>query len=106
MKHSSFKDIVYAITQKIPAGKVMTYGQVAKLAGNPNAARAVGMCMSKNTDTKKIPCHRVVASNGKLTGYAFGGVITKAELLKKEGVIFKGETVDLSASLWNFPKNN
>lgn len=102
MKNSVFifKTKVYDIVSKIPPGKVMTYGQVAKLAGSSNAARAVGMCMSRNTDTKKVPCHRVVASNGKLTGYAFGkGTETKKQLLIKEGVNFIGEKVDLSKSL-------
>jgi O-6-methylguanine DNA methyltransferase len=95
---NSFKSKVYEIVSNIPAGKVMTYGQVAKLAGSPKAARAVGMCMSTNTDTKVVPCHRVVASNGKLTGYAFGGIVSKKNLLINEGIIFKGEKVNLSIS--------
>jgi O-6-methylguanine DNA methyltransferase len=99
MQSHTFKEYVYKIVGEIPAGKVMTYGQVALLAGSPLAARAVGMCMSTNLDTKKVPCHRVVASNGKLTGYAFGeGIVTKKQLLLKEGVIFKGDAVDLSIS--------
>lgn len=98
----SFRDRVYEIAKTIPAGKVMTYGQLAQLVGNPRAARAVGMCMRTNTDPKIVPCHRVVASNGKLTGYAFGaGVMTKKELLEKEGVIFVNDKVDLVSSLWN-----
>lgn len=100
----TFRDKVYAIAKEIPAGKVMTYGQLAELVGNPKAARAVGMCMRTNVDPKIVPCHRVVASDGKLTGYAFGaGVMTKKELLEKEGVLFTGERVDLSVSLWNYP---
>ena len=92
----NFQQKVYEIVSKIPAGKVMTYGQVAKLAGSPRAARAVGMCMSRNKDRNTVPCHRVVAANGALTGYAFGdGVSTKRKLLLDEGVIFVDGRVNL-----------
>jgi methylated-DNA-protein-cysteine methyltransferase related protein len=96
----TFQQKVYALAKQIPAGKVATYGQLAKILGSPGASRAVGMCLSKNIDPKTIPCHRVVASNGKLTGYAFGGISKKKEILEKEGVKFKGEFVDLSMSQW------
>ena len=97
----TFKERVYDVVAKIPKGKVATYGQIAKLAGRPGAARAVGMCMRTNKDTKRIPCHRVVGSTGKLTGYAYGkGVITKKSLLAKEGVKFLRDTVDLKVSGW------
>lgn len=96
-----FRQRVYSLTKQIPKGKVMTYGQIAQLVGSPGAARAVGVCMKENSDPKSIPCHRVVASNGKLTGYAFGqGIATKEQLLKKEGVRFKDNKVDLKSSLW------
>ncbi len=102
---SDFKTRVYEIVAGIPEGKVATYGQVAALAGNTGAARAVGMCMSRNTDTKKVPCHRVVSATGALTGYAFGdGIATKKKMLVKEGIQFKGEKVDLAASGWNGKK--
>lgn len=97
----SFTEKIYKIASKIPKGKVATYGQLAKMAGNPRAARAVGMCMKHNPDMKVVPCHRVVASDGKLTGYAFGnGIPTKKKMLLKEGVVFKGERVNLSRSQW------
>ena len=74
----SFLQKVYKVAAKSPEGKVLTYGQLARLAGSPRAARAVGMCMSKNRDIKAVPCHRVVAADGKLTGYSIGdGVKTK-----------------------------
>ena len=98
---TDFTKRVYAIVAGIPKGKVATYGQVALIAGRPGAARAVGMVMSKNKDTKAVPCHRVVASNGALTGYAYGnGIATKKNMLKKERVIFKGEKIDLRVSGW------
>jgi methylated-DNA-protein-cysteine methyltransferase-like protein len=97
----SFTDKVYALAKQIPSGKVATYGQLAKLAGSPKAARAVGMCMKHNPDMNTIPCHRVVASDGKLTGYAYGdGIATKKELLLKEGVSFVNGKVDLRVSRW------
>lgn len=80
----------------------MTYGQVAALVSSAGAARAVGLCMKHNPDTTLVPCHRVVASDGALTGYsAEGGVRTKRAKLENEGVIFFGERVDLGTSLWH-----
>lgn len=97
----SFTSTVRSIVASVPKGKVATYGQVAALAGRPRAARAVGMIMSTNKDTKAVPCHRVVGSTGVLTGYAYGnGIRTKKEMLQHEGVRFSGEKVDLRASLW------
>ena len=97
----TFTSRVYEVVARIPKGKVATYGQVAKLAGNPGAARAVGSAMRNNPSRAKVPCHRVVASNGALTGYAFGkGLATKKNMLLKEGVTFRGERIDLSVSGW------
>ncbi len=98
---SSFRQKVYKVAKRIPVGKVATYGQLAVLAGSPRAARAVGMCMKQNPDLKIIPCHRVVASDGRLTGYSAGeGVKTKKEKLLQEGVSFREEKVDLVVSQW------
>lgn len=83
-KQLIFSEKVYAVVSKIPKGKTMTYGQVAAKAGNPRAARAVGMLMSKNYNTK-IPCHRVVRSDGNMGGYNRGGTERKKEILKEEG---------------------
>jgi len=94
-----FKNKVYSIIERVPKGKVTTYGQVARLAGNSKAARAVGALMKNNPDTKRIPCHRVVSSKGKLTGFsAKGGIEKKKEMLLDEGVNFVGDIVDLSRS--------
>lgn len=97
----SFRDRVYNAASQIPAGKVATYGQLARMAGSPGAARAVGMCMMHNPDMSVVPCHRVVASDGKLTGYAYGdGIVTKKEKLLAEGVSFTGDRVNLAVSQW------
>jgi methylated-DNA-protein-cysteine methyltransferase related protein len=101
MKQPTFREKVYKIAATIPAGKVVTYGQLAALAGSPKAARAAGMCMKLNTNPTSIPCHRVVSSTGKLVDYAFGGTLVKKEKLMKEGIIFKGEKIDLKAFQWN-----
>ncbi len=102
--YSPFKEKIYALAKQIPKGKVATYGQLATLAGSPGASRAVGMCMSTNKTPETIPCHRVVASNGKLTGYAFGGITKKKEILEKEGIKFINNNIDLKTYLWN-PNN-
>ena len=98
---SEFGKKVYNLTRSIPKGKVATYGMLAKLAGKPKAARAVGLYMRLNPDAPATPCHRVVARDGSLTGYsASGGLSRKKEMLLKEGVSFTGGRVDLTKSLW------
>src|SRR3989338_3056345 len=97
----NFKERVYKICRSIPKGKVATYGQLAKLAGKSKAARAVGVFMKNNPDVPQTHCHRVVASDGKLTGYSgVGGITQKKKMLLKEGVCFKNNRVDLSRSQW------
>ena len=82
----NFQEKVYAVVKKIPKGKVMTYGEVAKKIGLPKSARAVGTVLSKNYDPK-IPCHRVIRSDGKIGNYNRGGMKSKLAILKKEGYI-------------------
>lgn len=97
----SFKEKVYEMCRRIPKGKVVTYGQLAKMVEHPGAARAVGMCMKTNEDVPHTPCHRVVASDGSLHGYSGeGGLGGKKRMLMEEGVKFKGERVDLKESKW------
>lgn len=84
----NFAEKVYDVVRKIPRGKVLTYKEVAKMAGNPKAYRAVGNILSKNKDLK-VPCHRVIRSDGKPGGY--NGIIKskkKIDILKKEGIKF------------------
>lgn len=82
-KRPNFSERVYAVVAKIPAGKTMTYKQVAVAAGKPLAARAVGTLMSKNYNPD-VPCHRVIRSDGKIGNYNRGGPSRKAELLLEE----------------------
>ena len=81
----TFTQKVYEVIKKIPKGKVLTYKEVAKRAGSPRAYRGVGNILSKNHDPK-IPCHRVIRSDGKLGGYN-RGLNAKKAILKKEGYI-------------------
>lgn len=77
-KRTVFRDKIYDLAKQIPRGKVATYGQLAELVGSPGAARAVGMCMKTNLHPEIIPCYKVVASDGSLTGYSAGeGIVTK-----------------------------
>ena len=90
---STIKDRdVYDLLLKIPAGKVSTYGDLAKALGNPLASRQVGRILGRNPNPIKVPCHRVVMSNGKVGGYAYGSD-RKRQLLEKEGLAFSNETV-------------
>ena len=76
---------VYEIVKRIPAGKTLSYKEIAIKLGNKNLARAVGNALHKNPDPKNIPCHRVIKSNGKLaSGYAFGGRKVQKKLLASE----------------------
>lgn len=97
----TFKEKVYEVARKIPKGKVATYGQLAALAGNKKAARAVGVFMKKNPYAPRVPCHRVVGADGSLTGFsAVGGVAKKKRMLVAEGVFFKKNKVNLAFSKW------
>jgi O-6-methylguanine DNA methyltransferase len=86
MSKQTFTERVLGIVAKIPKGKTLTYKDVAKLAGNGKAARAVGTIMSKNYNLK-VPCHRVIRSDGKIGNYNRGGSTKKREMLIKEGAI-------------------
>lgn len=80
---AAFTKRVHAVVMGIKKGKVLTYKEVARLAGAPGAYRAVGNILNKNYDPK-IPCHRVIRSDGKPGGYNRGAK-SKIDLLKKEG---------------------
>ena len=84
---TEFQLKVWAYLRKIPRGSVKNYSQVAKAIGKPLAVRAVANAVGKNPNPPKIPCHRVIRSDGSLGGYSGkGGIKTKRFLLKKEGI--------------------
>ena len=89
LKGTQFQVEVWEYLRKIPKGKVKTYKQVAIGISSPKSARAVANACAKNPYAPKVPCHRVIRSDGNLGGYsAPGGVKTKKKLLKKEGFSF------------------
>ena len=84
---TTFQIKTWSYLRKIPKGTVKTYSQVANAIGKPSAIRAVASAIGKNPYPPKIPCHRVIRSNGSLGGYSGkGGIKTKKMLLKKEGI--------------------
>jgi methylated-DNA-[protein]-cysteine S-methyltransferase len=81
-----FRRAVYAATRGIPAGTTRSYGEVARAIGLPDRARDVGAALARNPFPIIVPCHRVVAANGALTGFsAPGGLETKRRMLELEG---------------------
>ena len=87
LKGTDFQIKVWKYLSKIPKGKVKTYKEVAAAVKRPFSARAVGNAVGKNPYAPKIPCHRVIKSDGSLGGYSGkGGIKTKRKLLKKEGI--------------------
>lgn len=90
--HKTFSERVWEKLKLIPRGRITTYNQIAKAIRQPNAFRAVGNACRKNPFAPRIPCHRVVLSNGGIGGYAKGRK-KKIELLEKEGIEIKNNKV-------------
>lgn len=90
----TFNQKVWALTARIPRGKVTTYGEIAR-ALKTKAYRAVGNALNKNPYAPQVPCHRVVGSTGALTGFA-SGLAQKESLLRREGVGIENQRADLS----------
>jgi len=88
MQGTPFQQKVWEELQKIPHGKTISYGDLAKKIGNPKASRAVGMANNRNQVSIIVPCHRVIGSDGKLVGYA-SGLSYKEWLLEHEGNQFQ-----------------
>jgi O-6-methylguanine DNA methyltransferase len=90
-KPQPFSDRVLSVVRRIPPGRVASYGDVARLAGRPRAARAVGNIM-RGCGRPDIPCHRVIAAGGRLGGYG-GSEVLKRSLLQAEGIVVSGSRV-------------
>lgn len=88
-----FNQKVWALTARIPEGRVTTYSQIAHALGT-RAYRAVGNALRKNPYAPQVPCHRVVGSTGRLTGFA-GGLARKRELLESEGIAVTADRVSV-----------
>lgn len=80
---------IYMIVRTVPKGKVASYGQIARLAGNPRLSRVVGYALHVNPDPQNIPCYRIVNRFGEVSeAFAFGGGNRQRELLEADGVEF------------------
>ena len=96
----SFTNRVLSVVRRIPVGRIATYGDVARLAGRPRAARAVGNIM-RSCGRRDVPCHRVIAAGGRLGGYG-GSEALKRSLLVAEGILVSGRRVrELDRVTWN-----
>lgn len=100
---TAFQQNVYEILKKVPRGKVITYKELGKaLGGKGQIYRAVGNALNKNPFAPAVPCHRVVASDGSLGGFAHGSAAKKL-LLAREGIRVKdNKIVDFERKVWRF----
>ena len=102
----SFDERVYKAVKRIPRGKVSTYGQIARVIGNPRASRGVGFALHRNPYPGVVPCHRVVKKSGGLAeGFIFGGPGEQRSMLEAEGVIFcenEEDRVDMEKCFFDF----
>lgn len=93
---------VYKKLLEVPKGKVTTYGELAKAIGLKNGQRVIGRVMNKNPYPVIIPCHRVIKSDGKIGGYAWGEKV-KAKMLSDEGIKIKnGKILDVKKDIYRF----
>lgn len=100
-KQNTFEKI-YAVVARIPYGKVATYGQIARMAGNPHWSQIVGYALHVNPDPENIRCYRVVNRFGRVSpAFVFGGENEQIRLLEAEGICVKDGCVDLDQYLWN-----
>ena len=93
---------VYKQLCKVPKGKVTTYGELAKAVGLKNGQRAIGRKKKKNPYPGIVPCHRVIKSDGKIGGYAYGEK-SKTKMLNREGIkIQNGKIIDFKKTVFRF----
>ena len=97
----NFYHRVYAIVEQIPVGKVTTYGAIAEVLGMKRSARMVGQALTALSPDSDVPAERVVNRIGALSGaHHFGGYERLRTILRKEGITFKGELVDMEKHFW------
>ncbi len=100
---ASFTSQVKQVIKQIPRGKIATYGQIAKLAGNSRAARQVAWILHSSSRKDVLPWHRVINSKGKISLPPNRGGELQKNLLEKEGIIFnRDNSINLKKYLWNF----
>lgn len=99
MRGTPFQIAVWKAVYEVPFGETASYGEIARWIGNPAAVRAVGAANGANPLPPVVPCHRIIGSNGKLTGYG-GGLPLKQKLLDLERITLGGEATRTNASLF------
>lgn len=101
-KEKRFFSRVYEIVERIPEGKVATYGGIGKMLGHPRSAKIVGWAMRSAPEGLKLPCHRVVRATGELSpGYVFGDTEIQRAMLAAEGITFRADgTIDMEKHIW------
>ncbi len=98
----SFYARVYKIVEQIPVGKVTTYGAIADVLGMKRSSRMVGQALSALPEDSDVPAQRVINRIGVLSGaHHFGGYGRMRSMLRREGITFKGELVDLEKHFWD-----
>ena len=98
----SFFERVYEVVMRIPRGKVLSYGDVARMVGSPHSSRQVGWALHCNPRPGEIPCHRVIFRDGSVSsGFAFGGPQVQRAMLEAEGVVFgENNKTDMDKYRW------
>ncbi len=98
----NIEQLVYKKLLQVPKGQITTYGELAKAVELKNGQRTIGRIMNKNPYPAIVPCHRVVNSNGKIGGYAYG-IDVKTNMLTKEGIeIQNGKILDFEKRIFKF----
>ena len=98
----SFYASVYELVEQIPVGKVTTYGAIAEVLGMKGSSRMVGQALSALPEDSDVPAQRVINRIGALSGaHHFGGYERMRTVLRREGVSFKGELVDMEKHFWD-----
>jgi len=92
---TEFTNQVISISQSIPKGKVMSYGQIAKAAGNPWGAREVVRILNSQSRKHQLPWHRVINAKGEISLSGEGGILQR-ELLENDGIVFLSDKIDMS----------
>lgn len=98
---TEFQSRVLEMASKIPRGRVATYKELARAIGKPKAWRGVANALAKNPHPIRVPCHRVIKSNGEIGGYILG-TERKVELLAAEGIEIRGKKVNLKKHMFRF----
>lgn len=101
MTNETFKEAVWQVIAQIPEGKISTYGQVAHLAGFPNLARAVGRTLSQLPEGTKLPWHRVINAQGRISFPADStAYLEQTNRLENEGIVFLNGKIRLKQYQW------